>query len=509
MAKYICERCSYQTSDKTRFENHLNRINKCRPNKLHGKIKNYVQPYCDICNKSFAQPNSLKTHNEKFHPTVDNSNIQSKNSTNITVNDSDNNTVTGIHGNNNESNIGCNNHSYNNHSHNTINIGTQNIYPIIIQPTIYPYNYHNIEDLSLFEQYVIITSKISPYTLLLDNLNLNLNRPQYNNIYYRNITKNIIDLHDGEKWIKGVLSISLDRIIISKIIVLKVIFNKFRIFFGNEAMKLIPYFHHYGREQNSDEYKDLAIDIKFHLYNNRNVKKKNDEKIPTDRNHKIWWAISKWFNWNEVDELITKMIELGTDFDKNLDDIKINILGYIEQNPHLERFFKKLLKRIDELIDDFRIFEENRNNGDSINEVDDFSSEEPFYFDYSLDDQHDENNDKSNDKSNDESNDESNEENNDKNLSFGSLENDESNEENNDKNLSFGSLEHDESNDESNDENNDKNLSFGSLEHDESNDENLSFGSFEHDENSDRCNNNKIRDCCDNDENLSFGSLEQ
>ena len=40
--------------------------------------------------------------------------------------------------------------------------------------------------------------------------------------------------------------------------------------------------------------------IKVYIHNNQNMDKKIDKNIPLDRNNKIFWALSKKFNWPEV-----------------------------------------------------------------------------------------------------------------------------------------------------------------------------------------------------------------
>ena len=143
MAKYNCNNCSYKTNSYRNFNNHINRKIPCylsmSKNKLHGNSnKNCEIPYCKMCKKYFSREDTLLNHNKKFH--IENNEINEINEINgIKVN-------ADIIGNENNQNI---------NNIQTQNIETQNIInnPIIIQPiiNIHPYEYNDINDLTLFE----------------------------------------------------------------------------------------------------------------------------------------------------------------------------------------------------------------------------------------------------------------------------------------------------------------------------------------------------------------------
>jgi len=147
---------------------------------------------------------------------------------------------------------------------------------------------------------------------------------------------------------------AVSNIVDSKRIMIDLIFDRFRCFLSNKATHIIPKSYYYGSRQNYFYYKKLVQHVKLHLYNNRKMESKTDNKIPSNPNNKIFWALSKSFTWSEVDALITKMDELEIDFDDNLTDIKNNILSKCESKPKLMEFFKKLLKRINYLIEQFQ-----------------------------------------------------------------------------------------------------------------------------------------------------------
>lgn len=314
--KYICERCSYATNHKGKYQCHLDRKIPCSPYAKHKNIIDNNYFICKTCDKEFASNQSLSRHNNTYHNTIK---ISGSNTGPIT--------------------IGNNNNIFNN--------------PIIIQPIISKYDKYDINDLTLYEQYLSLTSKESPYTAFLDHLNLNPTKEKYHNIKYKNIHKNIIDIYDGEKWIKGLVNNALSDVISAERIMIGLIFNRFRCFLNGKATKLIPKAYYYGYINNYRFHKKMVQQIKVHLYNNRNNNNTPNENISTDKNDDVWWAISKRFDWNNVNNYINKMDKYEIDFDGDLDNIKTNIQKLCDDKPKLKIFFKKLLVRIDRLICDF------------------------------------------------------------------------------------------------------------------------------------------------------------
>ncbi|AVL93378.1 hypothetical protein mvi_18 [Megavirus vitis] len=327
MSRYKCDKCNYQTNNKNHFTDHINRKIPCNINKFNKKIKSTIKPHCEICKKNFSREDSLTRHNKTFHSKI----IGDYNN----QNNGNNNTITNI---TTQNNIGT-----------QINI----INPVIIQPIIYNYIHNDIKDLTLFEQYLSLTSKISPYTALLDHLNLDPDKPQYHNILLTNLNQNIINIHNGNEWIKEIMNNAISNVIDSKRIMIKMIYNRFRCFLNEKATCLIPKAIYYGLSDNYYFHKKLVKHIKVHLYNNRKLKPKNKEEIPNNKDHEVFWALSKKFTWDEVDKLISKMDKLDINFDANLDDIKQELLMHIDINPKFESIFKKLLRRIDRLILNF------------------------------------------------------------------------------------------------------------------------------------------------------------
>ena len=338
MPIYKCEKCLYQTTVKSNFDSHLSRKLPCNPKKPNKNRKDNVEFACKICNKVFARSDCLNRHNTTFHVAG------------INNLDGNNNQVEGIQTNNKINNLDGNNNLVGG-TNNQTNINN----PIIniTVPIIYNYSHNDINDLSLFEQYQSLTTKSSPYVALLDHLNLNPNKPKYKNIRLGSVHRNTMDVHNGEEWMKEIVNTALCQIIDTKRMMIGIIFNRFRCFLSNKAIKLIPDAFYYGFRENYSFHKQIMLHLKVHLYNKRNNKDPPNTTVPDDRKNEVWWALSKRFNWKEVTKLIIKMDKLQINFDKDLNEIKVQILDCIRDKPKRKQFFHKLLKKIDVYINNF------------------------------------------------------------------------------------------------------------------------------------------------------------
>ena len=345
MGIFKCQKCSYQTTNKTNFDTHINRKNPCNPNKPNKNIRNNIEFSCKVCNRDFTRLDSLNRHNRMFHSQENNGviNTESDNTNNI-VGDHNNQTVTNI-------------------SHPIININV---------PAIVDYTYNDINDLTLFEQYCALTSKTSPYTSLLDHLNLNPNKPKYNNMYLGSINKGDMKIHNGTEWLNEALTFALQNVVSTKKIMISIIFNRFRCFLSNKATHFTKRSIYYGSET-FYLHKKVVHHIKLHLYNKRKRLNVPNSDVPSNRNDPVWWALSKSFTWDEVETLMTKMDKIEINYDKNIREIKAQIITYIENNPKKKKFFDKFLKKLDKFICDF---DETKEDDKDINTPDSSSEEE-------------------------------------------------------------------------------------------------------------------------------------
>ena len=318
-----CKGCPYETYNIRDFNNHVNRNIPCNK-KLHGNFKpKDDNPICPICNKELSRPDAVQRHIKTVHKNIiSKRNITGNNNTNT------NNVIRGNHNTANTTN--------NINSGNNINI-TNNI---VIKPIVYDYHYGDINDLTLFEQYIVLISDLTPYIKLLDKLNLNSKKPEYHNIHIGSITRDTIDVVINNEWIKEVMSIALSNIFMSKRSMMEEILNKFRYFLNNKAIKILFQFY-------NDYRSVMPKKIKVHLYNNRKQKKTTKEIIPTDKDDPVFWALSKNFEWKDVNDILTKAEKLGVNFNDNSIQVESSIRKLTRGDRKLRSLFKPLLARID------------------------------------------------------------------------------------------------------------------------------------------------------------------
>lgn len=346
MERFICEKCGYCTNEEHHLRDHHNSKKGCDPNKIHGKIKKTVNindipelkakieeqqsrmkklkekekidnHTCHICNRYFKRPDNLKRHYET---------------------DSHMENVK-IHGNNN---------TITNNSNNTnvkINLAINGPVNINNPTIIHKYTHYDINDLTLFQQYLICTHNIysdnTPYEIMMTYLNFSPDKHQYHNFKYPDIKKATVKVYE-DAWFTKNISV-IENIISNQHGQLCLIYNKFRIFLGRRACTYNLKYLYDGLEC-SNEHKSLFRKIKCHMYNNRKIQNESNE--PSQQDEIIWKSLSKSFDWEEVVAYIIKMNEIGVDFNQNLKNIRQKILSYKEH----KKFFKKLIKRLDILI---------------------------------------------------------------------------------------------------------------------------------------------------------------
>ena len=278
MAIYICKKCGYETTKSCDYKRHLKRKKKCDPNNIHKNTKKLVNNHCTKCNYSSYRIDTFHEHIKTAHEGIAIENIPSN-------------------------------------------------------PGLFKYNYNNIDDLTLFEQYLSLTSRESSYTALLDNLNLNPSKPKYNNVKYKDLHRNVIDIYDGKKWIKGIVNNVVSEMVTLHQLLIRSIFDRFRIFMNKKATKLTAKAYYYGSTQNFYFHKKIIQDVKIHLYNNRKNTSEPNTDIPEDVDDDVWWALSSNFTWNYVEKIISIMDKKEIDFSKNLDVIKNDIMKLYQKNP--------------------------------------------------------------------------------------------------------------------------------------------------------------------------------
>lgn len=311
MMKYKCKICGYETNKKTHFDRHVNKKKRCKPDKIHGNFKKIkTKPKCTICGKEFTSIGGIKYHMSHIH----NGNGVGNN----------NNAIAG-----NNNNTNCNN---------TVNI--HNTYLV-------GYDQYDIFDLTLFEQYVILTNKKLPYLAILDHFNFNINNDKYHNIHYGDISRKSIKIYDGNQWIHDFVQDVIEKLIASHTDVIYTLYARFRIFLTIRSTDVIA--DAYYAPIKPFTYNKLSSKIKYHLYHNNKIKKNPNNVIPTNRSDEIFWALSKNFNWNDVEILMQRLDNFDVDFSKNMSEIKNEVIEKIDIDDKPQR---KLFKRIDQIIAD-------------------------------------------------------------------------------------------------------------------------------------------------------------
>ena len=275
MGKYECKICGYNPDNKQAFYLHMRRKTPCRPGNSNKRIISTADIRCKICDREFTMVSTLKNHFATFHPDQD-----------------------------------------------------YNCEKVII----HPYQYNNINDLTLHEQYLCISSDSSPYNALLDNLNFS--KPAYNNIHLGHLRGNLIDVYNGKKWIKAPMKETLINIILSKMKIIVVLYDKFKWFFREEATKTILQSYLFGLEL----HKELIADVKLHLYN------KNEEE-----SDEIYWALNN-FTWEEVEYLLTEMDAADLNYRASAPIMKEQVEDLRATNEDFRMKSNKLIDAIDVII---------------------------------------------------------------------------------------------------------------------------------------------------------------
>ena len=291
---------------------------------------------CSVCNKEFGRKFVRDRHYNDIHIKKSNDNFMRNNDHSVNI---DQFTI------NNEKHT-------NKKAHNNI------IFDCVINPIINNYSHYDINDLSLFEQYLIFTYNISDnpniYQTFMNLFNFNPNKPKYNNIKYTNIKSSNVHVYDGKAWIIETTDI-FGYLLNTQRDIIRELFNKFRIFLSH--LSII-----YVIEQISDSvekstrYNSMKRQIKMHIYNNRSGKFKdisdqsNIINISLNHDHSIWESLSKSFDWNDVVFYINKLELIGVDFSRNLTVIKMYIHDYLELHPEENDIFHPLINHMELLI---------------------------------------------------------------------------------------------------------------------------------------------------------------
>lgn len=153
-------------------------------------------------------------------------------------------------------------------------------------------------------------------------------------------------------WIKEFMDEAMERLIVSHKDIIGIIFNRFRIFLNFKRMGLSSDAFYYGCNSCRERI-GLAQYLKIHLYNHRDTKTQVHMEVPKDPNHKMFRLLTRKyrFKWDDVGDTINEMDDIGIDFNADLCTMKTQLLTKKANEFMTLRLYKKLIKRLNVLID--------------------------------------------------------------------------------------------------------------------------------------------------------------
>jgi len=304
---------------------------------------------CDLCNQNFR--NKRDNYNSHLKTKKHIANVNK-----ITTNNDSTNSV--ISGNKNQ--IVVSNDST------IVNTYNLNMTPQQVPITPHCYLYYNIKDLTLYEQYLILhsdnSSDANPFTNLMDFLNFNPDKQEYQNIAYPTYDKNI-NLFNGKIW-KTIKIDIIDELISVQQSLIYSIFNKFRIFLSRRTT-IFNIKHLYDGLKISDQHKNFINNMKAHIHYNYNNKTSHNV-TPLNSDNPIWKSLSKSFTWDEVTFYIQKMESINIKFSANAYKMNFFIENYLDSHPNEKKDFIKIIDRLSILIYEYN----NQKNAYSSSESD-------------------------------------------------------------------------------------------------------------------------------------------
>lgn len=346
--RFICDKCGYPTNIKSHYDAHI-AANSCKEGKLNSRVKNVYTLEsntvtndsgkktfdCPICNKSFPRKFNRDRHYNEIH--LDKINNK----------DGHDNVITKT--------TQCHN-PINSHDTNSHNLNTRNNCNFVSSPPMHNHFHYNINDLTLFGQYLVfychITQCSNIYKTLIDLLDFNPNGLEYNYI-----KSNYMRVFDRNIWILQTAG-AIEHIIETRQSLVYFIYNKFRIFISHRLI-IYDIKRHYNSLFISDKYKELYNKTKY------NDTLPIDENVLFESDHEIWNALSKSFTWKDVVFYIDKLESINVDFSHNLSKIRDHITDYLELHPEESPIYELLIHKINILANEYLYDKEDYSSSDS------------------------------------------------------------------------------------------------------------------------------------------------
>lgn len=209
---------------------------------------------------------------------------------------------------------------------------------------LHNYLYYNLDDISLFEQYLIIshnyTSKCSPDTTLLSLFQYNKDNASYHNV--RNLPGDSFEVFNGKKWIPGNYRIIKNMTARIRDVICE-IYNKFRFFITSDAIKYAKDYL-YRSVESSKNYHDNNLRMRKYV-GNASISG-STRCLPKPSSH-VWGSLSSDFTWKIVSAYVEKLESMNVKLEDDATEIRNAILSHVEKNGENSRlFFKQLHGKI-------------------------------------------------------------------------------------------------------------------------------------------------------------------
>lgn len=209
----------------------------------------------------------------------------------------------------------------------------------------YHYLHYSLDDISLFEQYLVIshniTPKSSPDATLLSFFQYNNDKPKYHNV--RCSKDNSYEIFDGTQWIPG--SKYITKNITSRIrALIRSIFHKFKFFLTSDCIRYVT---NYIERSKPGKKGYSVINTNLNKFIGKSSPSDRDYKIPKSKKSPLLSSIIDDFTWKTVSAYIERMESINIKFDAEAQIIRAAILAHVERSDYDTRiFFKKLHDRI-------------------------------------------------------------------------------------------------------------------------------------------------------------------
>jgi hypothetical protein len=250
---YTCNRCKKNFDRKSNYDQHLNRMKKCKIIKSIGgsKTNKKITHKCPKCNAGFTRKYSVVRHLQVCKNNINNE----------------------INGNKNLNNIG----NFNNLASKSENCNNININLIVFAKD-------GIKNISTKDLAEMLKSNKNIIESIISNVNLNPDKPQHHNICYSDIKSSYGEVYENKKWIKKKIDEIINVLVDAKIEDLNEILNDMNDFLNEntkkkikEAIEIVDYRKPGARKKLISYLKPLLYNHKEMIIKTRKLTKEQEE----------------------------------------------------------------------------------------------------------------------------------------------------------------------------------------------------------------------------------------